>query len=337
MTPADVSWNILLSSAGRRVALLGSFRAALRELGVQGDVIAADVSPLAAAFHAAGHAVRVPRCTTEEFIPALLDSCTAHGVRLVVPTIDTELAVLATNRAMFEDAGVTVAVSDPETIAIGADKERTHEWLTANGFPTVRQAAPQAVVDAVDEWWYPLMVKPRRGSASIGVAAVQSREELERLAAGADLVVQEIARGDEYTIDVFVDGQGRARCAVPRRRLEVRGGEVSKGLTVRSGLLEQLACRLVEALPGAYGALNVQLFLDPHDDQLRVIEINPRFGGGFPLSYEAGANFPRWLIEDAAGLPSTAAAEGWRDGLVMLRYDDAVFVDADEVGLEGTG
>lgn len=330
-----MSWNVLLSSAGRRVALLRAFRATLQELGTKGVVIAADVSPLAAAFHAADHAVRVPRCTTEDFVPALLDACARHEVRLVVPTIDTELAVLATNRSVFAAAGVTVAVSDPETIDIGADKQRTHEWLTANGFPTVRQAEPQAVVDGSDAWRYPLLVKPRRGSASIGVTTVHSREELALIAGRADLVVQDIAPGDEYTIDVFVDGSGRARCAVPRHRLEVRGGEVSKGVTVRCPLLEELACRLVEALPGAYGALNVQVFLDGHEGQPRVIEINPRFGGGFPLSYAAGARFPRWLVEDASGLPSTVTADGWRDGLLMLRYDDAVFLDGSEAGLQG--
>jgi carbamoyl-phosphate synthase large subunit len=85
---------------------------------------------------------------------------------------------------------------------------------------------------------------------------------------------------------------------------------------------------MCEALPGAYGALNVQVFVDDPDD-LAVIEINARYGGGFPLSLAAGADFPRWMLEELRGLPSTAAPDGWRAGLVMLRYDAAVFVDED--------
>ncbi|MEX0666258.1 MAG: ATP-grasp domain-containing protein [Acidimicrobiia bacterium] len=329
--------NVLLSSAGRRVALLRAFRASLRELSSDGMVIAADASPLSAAFHAADRAVVVPRCISEEFVPALLEVCRLHDVRLIVPTIDTELAVLAAHRGTFADAGVIVAISDPETVDVGADKLRTNEWLVANGFPTVRQARPDAVLGRGDGWRYPLVVKPRRGSASIGVTTVGSADELD-LVADADVVVEEVARGHEYTVDVFADRSGRARCAVPRRRLEVRSGEVSKGVTVRCPLLQQLACRVVEALPGAYGALNVQVFLDADEKQPRIIEINPRFGGGFPLSWEAGAPFPRWLLEDGAGLSPSAVADEWRDGVVMLRYDDAIFVDASDVGLgQGSG
>src|SRR5690606_1056922 len=127
--------------------------------------------------------------------------------------------------------------------------------------------------------------------------------------------------------------QGLANSA-PRRRIEVRAGEVSKGVTVRSPQLQQLARDLCEALPGALGTITVQAFLDGAPDDpaatVAVIEINARYGGGFPLALEAGADFPRWQLEELLGLPSTATADGWRPGLVILRYDAAVFVDEAE-------
>ena len=83
------------------------------------------------------------------------------------------------------------------------------------------------------------------------------------------------------------------------------------------------------ALPGPFGALTIQAFVDDATGELAIIELNARFGGGFPLSREAGADFPRWILEDLFGLPSTATADEWRDGLVMLRYDAAVFVRDD--------
>lgn len=324
--------NVLVSAAGRRVALLRIFRRTLAAMGLRGRVLAADASPLSAAFHDADAGFLVPRCTHDEFVPAVLELCRANDVRLVVPTIDTELPVYARHRERFAAAGVTVLVSSPEAIDVGADKVRTHAWLVENGLPTVRQASVAEVRARPHEWPFPLVVKPRAGSASIGVAVVHDARQLE-VAARGEVVVQTVAPGIEHTVDALVDAAGRCRCAVPRRRLEVRAGEVSKAVTVRSATIEELAVRTCEALPGARGVLTLQVFLDEPTGRLSVIELNPRFGGGFPLTWEAGGDYPRWIVEELLGLPCGAAADRWRDGLVMLRWDDAVFVDAGAAGL----
>jgi len=327
-------FNVLVSSAGRRVALLDIIRRSLRDLDLPGVVIAADTSALAPGLHFADVGVQVPRCTSPAFLPELLAICRQHDVRLVIPTIDTELAVLSAGREQFQEVGCTIAVSGPETVAIGTDKRLTHSWLEGRRLPTVRQAEATEVLRQPDHWKLPLVLKPQAGSASIGVRVVQDRDELAFAARDPELIAQQLAPGDEYTIDVLVDRNRRAVCAVPRRRVEVRAGEVSKGITVRDPLLEQIACDVAETLPDAYGALNIQVFLDRDEQQPRVIEINPRFGGGFPLSDRAGAPFVRWIIEEAAGLPSSASPGAWQSGVVMLRYDDAVFVDAAEVGID---
>jgi carbamoyl-phosphate synthase large subunit len=242
-------------------------------------------------------------------------------VRLVVPGIDTELAVLAAAREQFAAEGVSVLISSPETVAIGSDKHRTHCWLREQGFPTVRQATVAEVCDNASAWPFPLIVKPVAGSASQGVAVVSNVDELRDQTLGGEF-------GAEYTVDVLVDRAGKCACVSPRRRIEVRAGEVFKGATYRRPELIDVASRIAEALPGAYGPLNVQMFFDETDGAIRVIEINPRFGGGFPLAWEAGGKFPQWIIEEILGLPSTASANGWRDGLVMLRHFDATFIDA---------
>lgn len=325
--------SVLLSSAGRRVALLDSFRASARALGLDGRVIAADCSPVASAFQLADDRRVVPRCDDPDFVPTMVELCRREEVVVLVPTIDPELPVLAAAADEFAAVGTTVAVSTPATVAIGADKRATHAWLTANGFPTVAQATVAEVLSAGDGWELPVIVKPARGSASIGVERISDVRRLETMAHDEELVVQSIARGVEHTVDLYVDRGGRVRCAVPRRRIEVRGGEVSKAVTVRCPELVDLASDLARALPGAFGALNVQVFVDPETNAFAVIEINPRFGGGFPLSYAAGADFPRWILEEALGRPSSATADGWQVGLVMLRYDDAVFVDASDAGI----
>lgn len=305
-------------------------------------MLATDASWYSSAFHDADGSFDVPRCDDPEFIPRVLELCEVHRVDLVVPTIDPELPLYAAARERFAEIGTKVAVSSPEVVALASDKQRTHEWLVAAGFPTVAQTTPEAVLAAPDRWPFPLVLKPRFGSASVGVMTVQDRAALERALAdappGRELIVQELAGGQEHTIDVLLtaDRSGSAaevKVAVPRRRLEVRSGEVAKAVTVRSAELIELAEKLGCALPGAYGPLNLQVFVPPgseqahdHGRQLAVIEINARFGGGVPLTLAAGADLPLALLQDALRLPVTAPLDGWRDNLVMLRYDAAVFV-----------
>jgi carbamoyl-phosphate synthase large subunit len=320
------SCNVLVSSAGRRVELLRSFRAALAGLDVDGKVLATDRSWFASAFHDADLGVVVPDCLSPQFIPTMLELCSAHGVGLVIPTIDTELPVLAAHRDEFAAIGTIVAVSGPRTIAVAEDKVATGNWFADHQIPTVEMAAANDVVEGVVAWDFPAISKYRRGSASIGIALVQDRRELLALPGLGERIVQSIAPGDEYTVDVLVSRSGDVVCAVPRKRLEVRAGEVSKSLTVRHRALIDLVTRLVTELPDAFGVLNIQCIVS--GDEIRVIEINARFGGGFPLSLQAGADFPRWLVEEHLGLPSSVDADGWVDDLVMLRYDAAVFVHA---------
>jgi len=326
-------FNVLISSAGRRVALLRIFRDALVEAGRKGKVMASDMSRLSSAACSADRSFLVPPCTSPAFIPAMLEICRENEIGLVVPTIDTELPAYASSRDLFSGIGTTVAVSSPEVVSIGGDKKMTHEWLVRNGFPTVRQASAGDAAREADSWVFPIIVKPRFGSSSIGLTLAEDREHLRVLAKKGDLLAQEIAMGSEFTVDVLVDRRGKCACVVPRKRLEVRGGEVSKGLTVRCEPLTDLARRVCEALPGAYGVLNIQIFMEEKTRELKVIEINPRFGGGFPLTWQAGGKFPLWILEECLGLPSTASDSSWKDGLVMLRYDDAVFVNAGEAGI----
>ena len=324
--------NLVLSSAGRRGAMLAILRRTLADMDLKGTVIATDMSLLTAAGMLAEEFRQVSPCTDPAFIPQMLELCRSHEVRLVVPTIDPELPVYAAHRQAFLDIGTTVLVSDLETVELCADKRSTHKFLSERGFPTVSQAHPSEVLASLRDWNFPLVVKPARGSASKGIAVVHGEAELTAAAAGREVVVQSVAPGDEYTVDVWVDAGGAARCAVPRRRLEVRAGEVSKGVTAKHGPLQELALQVCEALPDPYGVITVQAFVDAGD--LRVIEINPRFGGGFPLAWQAGAKYPQWALEELLGRQSTATADdGWAGGLVMLRYDEAAFVDAGTVGL----
>jgi carbamoyl-phosphate synthase large subunit len=326
--------NVMLSAAGRRVALMRLLEQSIADLEIPGGVLAMDIHPTSPAMQLAREAVTVPPYRDPQCLPALLGICRDYGLRLIVPTIDPELTFYSEHQDKFRLLGCRINISSPQTIEIGFDKQKTHAFLLDHGFPTVWQATLQQVLESKADIAFPLIVKPRSGSSSIGITIARTHQHLEARSHEAGLLVQSIAQGQEYTVDVFVDRNGRCRCAVPRRRIETRAGEVSKAVTVRHAAVADLARRVAQALPGAFGVLNIQIFHDPRTDQLAVIEINPRFGGGYPLSHQAGAPMTRWLLEDVLDMPSGDEYDRWRAGLVMLRYDEAVFVEAQQAGVE---
>lgn len=325
------AFSVLLTSGGRRVALVREFQAALRALGVPGRVLVADLRRNAAAFHAADAGVLVPRVTSPEYVPHLLALCEREGVRMVVPLIDTELHLLAPHREAFAAKGVTLVVSSPATTELSLDKRSTRDFFLAHGFDTPAVLDAAAIL-ADPNARYPYFLKPSDGSCSVGATRIDDAELLAFHARHtANAMVQEFVKGEEYTLDVLADLTGKVRCVVPRLRIETRAGEVSKGMTVKDPLLMDAGRRVVEALPGALGCMTVQLFLTA-ERAVKFIEINPRFGGGFPLAAAAGAKYPEWLIAWALGREPAVAMDAWTDGLVMLRYDDAVFVQKSEIG-----
>jgi carbamoyl-phosphate synthase large subunit len=316
-------FTVLLSSSGRRVELLELLRSALIDLGVAGRVIAADAVTTSPAAHLADGALLVPRCDDAVYRDALLAAVEQQGIGLIVPTIDTELPVLVSLRADLQAAGAHVLASGPATVAIAGDKHLTAAHLRDHCLPAPRQwSAAQARADAAD-LPYPVIANPAQGSASIGVNIVNDRAELLR-GLGEDIIVQELALGREYTVDVWVEG-GRAVCVVPRRRIEVRAGEVIKGVTERRDDVIDLALRTAQSLPDADGPLTIQIMRDD-DGAMAVIEINARLGGGYPLSAYAGAPTLRWAIQRALGLPREPVRFDWEPGVLMLRHDRSVLV-----------
>lgn len=322
--------NVLVSSAGRRVGLLACLRDSVTTRGSNSRVFTIDSGSTAPTTFISDDTWRVLPCTNSAFPDLVLQLCLEHHVRLLIPTIDTELPVYAAASEDFAKAGVTVCISATPTVRICCDKIATHDWLVANGFPAVRQSDVRSALLDSAAWPLPVIVKPYNGSASIGVQRVQTRIELEAIAhTTSGFIVQEIAAGREFTINVYVSRAGECVCALPHWRMEVRAGEVSKGLTVKDRRLMDLARSLADALPGAYGPLNIQCFVDD-SGTIRIIEINARFGGGYPLAHRAGGRFTDWLLDELEG-KRLSYFDDWTDDLAMLRYDEAVFVPGSRI------
>ena len=318
-------FNILFTSAGRRVSLIRHFKKTLEDQGLLGKIGTTDVQKNAPASFIADFQEQVPKVTEANYIDVLKEICYRQDIRLLIPLIDTELVLLARHRSEFEEMGVTVLVSSLETNEICFDKRKTYNFFREIGVQTPEILDPVKVLSD-SKAKYPCLLKPANGSCSLGVTKIHNAKELKFFKDYVDNpVLQEFIIGDEYTLDILVDFQGNVCSVVPRLRIETRAGEVSKGMTVKDPSIIAAGKKVAESLNGAVGCITVQCFRTTGGD-IKFIEINPRFGGGFPLSIEAGADFPRWIIEMMLGQKRQFVIDDWKDGIVMLRYDDEIFV-----------
>lgn len=314
--------NVLITSAGRRVELLNAFLEAASDLGRKSAVFAADLNPsLSSVCQVVDRFFALPRVTEPDYPEALLACCLENDIGLVVPTIDTELAVLADQRSRFAEYGIHLVVSDSELVSLCRDKR-----LTGNLFQKYGISYPRIYpVSAVD---FPCFVKPYNGSSSIGAKVLKQASELSDLMrSDSSLMFMELidSRYVEYTVDAYYDKSENLRCLVPRKRIETRAGEVSKGVTRRNFVHARLSDAL-HSVSGARGCLTIQVFVDEANEDIIGLEINPRFGGGYPLSQSAGARFPLWLMQEyLLGIPPEFSDE-WESDLLMLRYDAKVLV-----------
>lgn len=309
--------NVLLTCAGRRNYMVEYFRAALDG---RGQVCAADSSSDAPTLHEADRAFMVPAVSHPEYIGHILELCRQNQVGLLLSLNDLELPLLARHRERFRAQGTVAVVSSPEVIDICFDKWATAQFLEGCGiagprtYRTLRDA--QAALDSQDIA-LPLVIKPRWGSASIGIAYVEDaadlaptydliRRQLARSilaeASAADLeraiLIQERIAGQEYGLDVVNDLDGRHVATFARCKLAMRAGETDRAVTAESFELDRIGADIGQRLSHV-GNLDCDVFLA--DGRLYVLELNPRFGGGYPFSHAAGADLPAALIAWASG------------------------------------
>lgn len=317
--------SVYFSSAGRRVELMRCFRDAARQLGIDLRIIAGDLMPeFSAACCEADVAIKTPSCSSPDFLDVVMDACVRNEVRLIVPTIDPELILYSRRRDDFARRGMTVAVSAEAVVDLARDKLLTANWLLQRGFATPATIGVDALRRAPSSISWPLMMKPKAGSASKGIYIAESVDDLRDPQFDDAYVAQTLLGGREYTTNIFFDQAGVLRAAVPHLRYEVRGGEVSKGETERNAALIAIAEELGRNLVGARGALCFQSIISA-DGEASLFEINARFGGGYPLAHHAGAPFAKWLLAECLGAPVDYHHE-WTSGLRMLRYDAAHFI-----------
>ncbi len=326
----QASLRVLFTCIGRRVSLLNSFHRAAKQLKTDATFFGTDTSQLSSALQLCDKGFLVKPTVHASYIRQLLSIVKSERIQLIVPTVDLDLKLLAQNKSKFAETACRVLVSNPEVIDICQDKRKTYRFLVKNGFGTpatmsVRSALLNNKKQPKLTW--PRFLKPWDGYAGRGNAVVHNRDELLLFARMIpNPICQEFIQGTEHTCDVYIDFNMKVRCVVPRKRIEVRAGEVSKGQIVKNPRIMSEAARLVEILGAGPGVITIQLFLTP-DGKVTFIEINPRFGGGVPLSIKAEANFPKWILQELLGNKPNIRFDGFKDRLIMLRYDSEVWLE----------
>lgn len=318
-----MSHNILITSAGKRVALVRAFKETLSRFCLDGKVFTTDMNPsMAPAGYVSDECFKVSRVTDEYYLDQLLQLCKDKAIGLIVPTIDTELLILAHNKAKFAEIGVTVIVSDEEFITVCRDKRNTGTFFEKNA---IRIPKP---IDKHNPT-FPLFAKPYDGSLSKDLYVVKSINELTpEIISHPKLIFMEYIDKTvykEFTVDMYYGKDDMLKMAVPRERIEIRAGEINKGRTVK-GFISDYIKEHLGCIYGCVGCICMQLFYNEESHDIVGIEINPRFGGGYPLSYAAKANYPELLIREYFLKETIEYSDKWIDNRIMLRYDDAIFL-----------
>lgn len=313
--------NVLILSVAAKVLLVQAFQSAVAPQG--GRVLAADLDCDSAGLILADGVVDLPGTDAADFEEVLLKACKAEGIRLVIPTRDGELAILAGLRDRFRREGVEILVPSSGALEDCADKRRFVAACARLGFRTPRTWGADERPDV-----FPVYVRPVRGSANRGGRRIETADWTPL---GEDMLVQAFCPLPEYSIDVLMDLDGASLQAVARRRLQVRAGEAVKSRVEAAAMLTEASMKLCAGLR-LVGHNIVQAFWDGEGEPL-FIEVNPRFGGASNLSIAAGLASPERLLmlvsgrEEAARIPRPI-----REGLTMLRYSQDLLVDADQLG-----
>ena len=300
---------VLFTCAGQRVDIVSAFRRA------GATTVATDADALAPALYHADHKALVPRIGTPGYVPALVALVAEHDVRLVIPLTDLDQGVLARSRDALAPA--LVLVPAPDVCDAMGDKWAAHVFFEEHGIPSPRSWLPAEVPGDVR---FPVLVKVREGFGSRHIYRAADVDELvfHLRTTPVDSFVQEACLGEEFSIDVFCDMAGRCLNAIPRTMIQSKGGESIKGRSIKDLELIEHGRRVAETI-GIVGPANIQCFRQP-DGSLPVTDVNPRFGGAFPLPLAAGGRYPELSLALARGESPEPRLGDFREGIVMTRF-----------------
>lgn len=322
--------NILMCSAGRRVELLKDFR---KSIGADSRIIATDLSKYAPAIYEADKYYLVPRIDDPAYIDVILNICKKESINAVTTLIDPEIMILAENRSRFKEIGVEVLAPYDKTAKLCFDKYEMYKYLTAEGIPTVRTwGTYDEIIKAIEakETDFPVFVKPRRGSGSVGAKKIEDADTL-KVAFEEDktLIAQEYMDCLDLDADIYVDTVSHKPVAIfSKKKISTTIGGANKTISFK----DQKLFDFIEEFIGHFefnGPLDADFFYK--DGRYYLSEINPRFGGAYLHAYGAGVDFIKLIENNLNGNANDSIVGEYAEGIVMMMYDSVIIKREDEM------
>lgn len=314
--------KILFTCVGRRVELIQAFYNASKELNMNLIIYGSDISKTAPALFFCDKQIILCEIKDDDYIPSLLKICSEEKIDALIPTLDTDLLILSKNKKRFEKNGTKVFVSSEDKIKVCRDKRDTAKF-----FELIGLKSPIPVDDYTKyNLSFPAFIKPKNGSSSINAYKVNDKSELKTYAKKVpDYIIAPFIEGTEYTIDAFCDYEGKPIFITPRVRLAVRSGEVLKTQIIQDKKIIDEAKEIIKVFKPC-GPITIQLIRQSITEEDYFIEINPRFGGGAPLSMKAGADSSKALLRILKGEKIQYQKAAAEDGVIYSRFDQSVRV-----------
>ena len=321
--------NILILSCGTRNKLIQYFRASLAG---EGKVIAADCSRTAPALYEADRFYVIPRITSPDYLPAVMEICKKEQISGVLSLIDPELSILADAAEALARIGTKVIGSSAELCERALDKWKMFRWLREHDYPCAKTYIDKNEFfrdQSEGQLDYPVFIKPICGSASISIHKAEDRETVEFLFRKSEhLMIQEYLDGQEIGADCYIDMiSGEVVSIFTKKKLVMRAGETDKAVSFRDLKLFELVARFA-AESGFRGAIDIDIF--EKDGVYYISEVNPRFGGGYPHAYACGVDFMKLIVNNLKGIANTARIGDYEEDVCMMKYNEIQTVRSKE-------
>lgn len=315
--------NILMLGGAKRVSFATKLAIHGYRIGLSVNLMSWElekVVPIACV----AEVIEGPRWNDPDILEKLHALVKERKIDMIIPFVDPSIAVAVKYRDKYGD--VFVPAGDLKGV-----EEMFDKIVAARRFEELGLPIP-ATYHEGDTPRFPLIAKPALGSASRGIRVIRNEEDLSGLGNKQDYLIQEyIENAEEITVDCYVNRKGEIITTVPRRRIAVADGEVTRSITVADRPAIELAVDVLKKFDFK-GAVTVQCLREPSTDRLLLMEVNPRFGGGIVCSIHAGANFPEFLFADFGGAPMQPCVD-WRPGTEITRFmTEVVFYNGELQG-----
>lgn len=288
----------------------------IKELKKKGvEVIGTDCNVLPQNFNFCGKTYAVPMGNNPNFLGELLKICDLEKPDAVISGPEDEIIAISQNSELFEKKGILALVSSYEGAKTAADKIETYNFFKKETIPT-----PE--IYNIENAKFPAITKPRFGRGGRQISISKNKEELEfNLAKTDNPIIQEFVEGTEYTIDVFCDMDGNPLSIIPRERTKVESGISVRAKTIYDKEMIDYSSKIAKKLK-LFGPSCIQCI---KGNDLKFIEINPRFGGGSILSLRADETILENLLR-IIRKEVPVKSKGFKEGLTMMRfYEEYIF------------